>query len=76
MNKLKFTPKEDLTYDADSRGDIALFIDVKHFTPDDWQLDDEVKFLTKNRLVYFRVIQHGIEGSHGWIDNSIVVQWG
>ena len=62
---------EDLTYN-----DGALLIDTKHFISN-WELDNEVKKLTENKLIQFRVIQNYKRlSSHGWIDNSEIVQWG
>jgi hypothetical protein len=66
---------EDLTYDNDIRGDYALFIDAKHFL-DEWELDDETKKLVGSKLTFFRVIQDGEQGNHGWIENGEIIQWG
>lgn len=68
---------KDLTSDFDIRGDYALFIHAKHFISE-WELDDEVKLKYLNcEPTFFRVINpDGTQGSHGWIENGEIIQWG
>lgn len=74
--------KEDLTMDIDKRGDVALFIEERHFIDD--ELDDEMKdFLSDldDDMIFFRIIKNGRETqSYGWIevddDEIKIVQWG
>ena len=68
---------EDFSKDTDIRGDYALFIEAKNFTP-----SSELKPEAKTRLkgcqpTFFRVIHNGVQQSgHGWIENGEIVQWG
>lgn len=69
--------QEDLTFGEDIRGDHALFIEEKHFGPDD-VLDEDTKSVVAGReATFFRVIRNGEEtSSHGWIEYGEVMQWG
>lgn len=67
----------DLTFGNDVRGDYALFIDLKHFLSD-CEVDDVVKQISINRgeAIFFRVIHEGEQGSHGWLEDGEIIQWG
>lgn len=67
---------EDLSYGVDRRGDDAYFIDVKHFLPDGWTVDDEAR-THKTEPIFFRTIINGEHNkAHGWIEDNKIVQWG
>ncbi len=67
---------EDLKYGYDRRGDYALFIDIRHFKPDGWTVDEEAR-TGKSEAIFFRVIIDGEHWkAHGWIEDNKVVQWG
>jgi hypothetical protein len=74
--------QQDLTQGEDIRGDYALFVDVKHFIEDGFDIDEELKSHLRKNLsgdVFFRVIVDGEEQSgHGWLnaDTQEVFQWG
>ena len=66
----------DLTFGTDLRGDYALFIDEKHFSEDQWSVDDEVA-KKANQPTFFRVIRNGKQqGGHGWVERNEIIQWG
>jgi hypothetical protein len=72
---------KDLTYGRDARGDMAIFIERKHLLSGE-EVDKETKGMI-NRLfgskhpAFFRIIENGIQtGSHGWIQNGKIFQWG
>ena len=68
---------EDFSKDTDIRGDYALFIEAKNFTPRS-DLKPEAKQRMKGcQPTFFRVIVDGKQQhSHGWIEDGEIVQWG
>jgi hypothetical protein len=68
---------EDFSKDIDIRGDYALFIESKHFTPNS-DLKPEIKKRLKGcQPTFFRIIRNGKQQpSHGWIEDGEIVQWG
>lgn len=75
--------KKDLERGTDNRGDIALFIEERHFKEDGWTLDNTTKKYIQLNLkgednIYFRVIKNGVQqNGHGWIDgDGDIFQWG
>ena len=75
--------KKDLEQGTDIRGDIALFIEERHFKEDGWTLDNTTKKYIQLNLkgednIYFRVIKNGVQqNGHGWIDvDGDIFQWG
>ncbi len=75
--------KKDLEQSIDNGGDIALFIEERHFQDKGWTLDNTTKKYIQLNLkgennIYFRVIKNGVQQrGHGWIDgDGDIFQWG
>lgn len=69
--------QKDLTFGNDIRGDYALFIEKKHFINGGEAVDEETKKAAGSDMVFFRVIENGIEQrGHGWLENGKIFQWG
>ena len=71
--------KKDFEQSKDQRGDEAVFIEARHFI--NGELDETAKKYIqinfKNETFFFRVIRDGVQqGSHGWIENGEIFQWG
>ena len=74
--------KKDLEQGTDLRGDIALFIEERHFQNDGWEVDNTTKKYIQLNMkyaedIFFRVIRNGVQQSgHGWINKQgEVIQW-
>jgi hypothetical protein len=68
---------KDLQFGPDCRGDWALFIE--RFRINGWDIDAEAaaSAARADGPVFFRVLDQGIEqGSHGFIEDGRIVQWG
>jgi hypothetical protein len=75
--------KKDLEKGIDKGGDIAIFIEERHFQDKGWEVDNTTKkYLQLNMKhaedIFFRVIKSGVQQSgHGWINKQgEVIQWG
>lgn len=75
--------KKDLEQSIDKGGDIALFIEERHFQDKGLEVDNTTKkYLQLNMKhaedIFFRVIKSGMQQSgHGWINKQgEVIQWG
>jgi hypothetical protein len=56
----------------DHAGNVAMFLDQRHFVPDRWSLDIDLG----SELMFFRVIVHGIEqAEYGLARRHMVVSW-
>lgn len=67
---------KDLSYGTDIRGDEAYFIEGKHFSEDEWSVDDQARTKSSDAR-FFRVLENGEQQSgHGWIDDDKIIQWG
>lgn len=79
----------DLSYGEDVRGDMALFIEARHFfhgPRNNWppdalsELDNEAANAVRKQggdLVFFRQLLGGIQQStHGFVRDKWVIQWG
>lgn len=67
---------DDLSRGTDVRGDEAYFIDVKHFSQSQWEVDEEAA-LENDEPTFFRVIDNREQlKGHGWLEGNKVVQWG
>lgn len=75
--------KKDLEQGTDKVGDIALFIEERHFQDNGWEVDNTTKKYIQLNMkhaedIFFRVIKNGVQqNGHGWINKrGEVIQWG
>jgi len=66
----------DLSHGDDARGDWVYFIEGKHFSDDEWSVDDQAR-TNSSDPEFFRVLHNGVqEHGHGWIKDNRIIQWG
>ena len=66
----------DLSRGTDVRGDEAYFIEGKHFSDDEWNVDDQAR-TNSSDPEFFRVLENGEQQhGHGWIKDNKIIQWG